>query len=757
MVKIAFEQQHCTRRYSVPMLSAAALSALEQQKSDPTENHCCYGNGAIKEQREEQRGDSAKQRTISDPCDEKKREFTKQSKLPLKKRPLREMMNDSSENEEDSDGSLPPPPTKLRRLVASCWNDDRLVRSMIQLQISSPNWKEITKKSPSSGSYVYEEQYAAEYLASRSRHGGAPPTSPTTICAPHESMTKKKHMKDTPHDSLKEASSRERVVALNLGELSKKEAGYAAGPTPNAPATPIFTQNAPPATTNVSRSGLEPHIHGKCSNFEERSKTDENKAAGNFGDRSEREVGSKSNFSATPIATKAAPSASINDTSDLKPPALSMDSNFGGWLKMCAANAVPNASPSTGAAQILSAMKTTIANDAHFTAVHRSANPHRLGNDSMSYSTDDTEQASLLESSQKVVLKQPPKQDPEDDEEELLAMEALVNANATAIASCPANASNCVQSVTPSPDPCQQGKPETNMTGHLLSPTKSASGIANAERTKYSDESPPPLHIRPTPLKRSTAGIIAAVQETTAVKGIRKINHDAVHRHETFTFMSKSTLSSTDVQERKHDFRRISRDRHAFHRNAGPNREQARIRELQEIIPGFVEVPVGELEHLRYPTPLFTSPVRPSRLASASATDKHCHVSVHAVQEAPSPVQPPSLARYVYKPTGPVIPENPNETIPLPTEYNLHFQDAPRPKVTPHEAATTSATASTPARSIAVEYPTTPYEPGPSTFQLNHPLFTPVQLTRVASAFAPGRETSSTTTPRHAHFQSSEL
>ena len=87
-------------------------------------------------------------------------------RLPVKKRPYLEMMNEFECSNDDM-GSCDPPPTKLRRLVASCWNDTPDFHQYDTIteynECYSPNWKEITKRPPSSGPYVYNETYLEDH------------------------------------------------------------------------------------------------------------------------------------------------------------------------------------------------------------------------------------------------------------------------------------------------------------------------------------------------------------------------------------------------------------------------------------------------------------------------------------------------------------------------------------------------------------------------------------------------------------------
>jgi hypothetical protein len=95
----------------------------------------------------------------------------RQLSLPLKKRPFRDTSvtaaNDKDENDSHDDM---PRPTKLRRLVASYWREPKTTRAPSSDTATGHapaprpivDWLLITQRDPASGSYIYEEQYAAE-------------------------------------------------------------------------------------------------------------------------------------------------------------------------------------------------------------------------------------------------------------------------------------------------------------------------------------------------------------------------------------------------------------------------------------------------------------------------------------------------------------------------------------------------------------------------------------------------------------------
>ena len=82
---------------------------------------------------------------------------SQQKRLPFKKRVVR-VSNKDDNVEEEAPMDIPPPPAKLRRLVASCWLGEGHTRDVSGNQAA--DWKEITKSEPSSGPFYYEEFYA---------------------------------------------------------------------------------------------------------------------------------------------------------------------------------------------------------------------------------------------------------------------------------------------------------------------------------------------------------------------------------------------------------------------------------------------------------------------------------------------------------------------------------------------------------------------------------------------------------------------
>jgi hypothetical protein len=568
-------------------------------------------------------------------------------------------MNFQVDSTDDTDLSGCPLPTKLRRSVASDWNDaldNEDAVKVPQTGCSIPNWKEITKLPPSLGSYVYNEIYTEEYPNFWIPRQTSVDMEYRTRCGEHDD-TDSHHNRQIRSERESSVKQPQEFCIVNP---------YQTSPTPQ----PIDASFELEDEMDRKPPAIVPYPGISIS----------------------KETSIESSFDA-------------EDEMDKKPPAIEYnkkDMYFNGYGDY-------DDDESIALAPIGPSRRTTAAHDALFsmsskpvsenatmksmknsdavsqhsvplTKRHRKNYSSHDGHDSMSYSTDDTYQFQrhLPYLNASLLLKQ--SSSDSDDDDELLLMIDAMSSPATTIGpdSSSYNNNGSLPSVTPSPNILQQQQ-------QLLIDEHVSKKIGPSSLTLSQSV------IRPVPLK-STTGIIPAPlyksQQSNDSEFLEKVgNLMSPDCHNSVPFNDSTGKNST---EHGHAFQPVMKWNH--------------YREYQSIISDlYVDVPIENEIHSsaflttpirNTPKSQVVSPFQPIPLKRHDNSPFQEIQSGRSMSSRSTPIvrpiprftpTPPSLLKSYQNDTMTFSPsedgmewEHPLQVIgikPPPTEYSVHFPE----------------------------------------------------------------------------------
>ena len=368
----------------------------------------------------------------------------------IKKRNYHEAMSGIDYSSDDM-GSCDPPPTKLRRLVASYWNDipppdlherDHGVNES-NYQRDSPDWKEITKRPPSSGSYIYDETYDEESpYVWKARQGG--------ICD-----------NDEQGSSCRIPASQGEVPIESLvPEAYSSPSTFNKQPVELSFESDDEMDKKPAAITNYSKN-----VRSKYSNDD---------------------ADDEESIALAPLGPSRRTTAAHDALFSMSPKPMSLD----GTKLLEKAEEIQFSTPT---------VKPTLEHlSVPLAKLHRKDHSSRLGHDSMSYSTDETDQVPrpLPYLSAAMLPKQPPNVLSDTDEEEELLLMTNTRTSAPTTTTGWENSihhGNSLPSVTPSPNVLKQQQCVLKM--------RNGATPVSTDRKSHRPLNASGRIIRPTPLK----------------------------------------------------------------------------------------------------------------------------------------------------------------------------------------------------------------------------------------------------------------